>query len=96
MKVFLSWSGDVSKSVAESLRDWLPTIIQTVEPWMSSEDIDKGAFWSSNVATTLGEAGAAGIVCVTPDNQAAAWLAAHYLLIVGVPGGLSRNLFSGD
>jgi hypothetical protein len=70
MKVFLSWSGETSKSIAEALRDWLPNVIQAVDPWMSSEDIDKGSQWASELASLLNSV-KVGIVCVTPDNQSA-------------------------
>lgn len=39
LKVFISWSGAKTKSfaVAEALNAWLPTVINSVEPWISSE-----------------------------------------------------------
>jgi hypothetical protein len=73
MKVFLSWSGPTSKRVALALRDWLPNVIQAIDPWMSSEDIEKGARWSADVANEL-KTTKAGVVCVTPDNRHASWL----------------------
>ncbi len=42
MKVFISWSGELSHKVARIFRDWLPNVVQILEPYVSSEDIDKG------------------------------------------------------
>jgi hypothetical protein len=73
MKVFLSWSGDKSGAVALALRDWLPRIINEVEPFMSDKDIAAGANWQVEIAGEL-ESTKFGIVCVTVENQDSRWL----------------------
>ena len=73
MKVFLSWSGTRSHKVALVFRDWLPSVIQAIVPYVSSEDIDKGARWSTDIAKEL-EDSTFGILCVTRENINAPWL----------------------
>lgn len=73
MKVFISWSGNKSHKVALVFRDWFPSVIQSIEPYVSSEDIDKGARWSTDIAKEL-EDSTFGILCVTKDNLIAPWL----------------------
>lgn len=73
MKVFLSWSGLRSRAIAEALREWIPNVIQAVEPWMSAEDVDKGLRWSSEIAVQL-EDTRFGIICLTPENLESVWI----------------------
>lgn len=73
MKVFISWSGDKSLKVAKILKDWIPCVIQDIQPYFSTEDIDKGARWSSDIAKELSDADF-GILCVTKDNLESQWL----------------------
>ena len=73
MKVFISWSGERSKKVAQIFRDWLPTVIQAIDPFVSSEDIEKGARWNTDIAQELKES-SFGLICVTKDNLSSPWL----------------------
>ena len=73
MKVFISWSGKRSQYIADALRWWLPHVIQSVEPFMSSQDIRKGARGNVKLAENL-ESAAVGIICLTPENLTAPWV----------------------
>ena len=73
MKVFLSWSGEASHALASILHEWLPTVLQFVDPWMSSEDITKGARWNPEIGKTLEETSYC-IVCVTAGVQREPWV----------------------
>jgi len=73
MNVFISWSGAVSRQIAKSLYDWLPTVLQSVQPFMSAEDIEKGARWLSEITTEL-ETSHFGVICLTPDNLSSTWI----------------------
>jgi hypothetical protein len=68
MKVFLSWSGGKSRAVAEALREWLPKVLQEVEPFISA-----GVRWQYLISEAL-EGSSVGILCVTRENQSAPWL----------------------
>ena len=73
MKVFVSWSGKTSFEVASALHDWLPYVIQTVKPFVSTGDIEKGKRWSEELAVELNEV-AYGIICITQDNYKEPWI----------------------
>jgi|GEM_PF-1137978 len=73
MKVFISWSGERSKAIAEAFREWLPNVIQIIEPWMSAEDVEKGARWASDIASQL-ENSRVGVICLTSENLYSPWI----------------------
>ncbi len=73
MKVFISWSGERSKAIADALRDWIPLVLHYAKPWLSESDIEAGARWGDAVAKEL-EASNFGIICVTRDNVDQPWV----------------------
>src|SRR3989304_7947901 len=72
-RVFIGWSGNQSKAVAEALPSWLPRVIQAIQPFMSELDIPSGAKWQSTLDDELMTADF-GIVCLTPENLSSPWV----------------------
>lgn len=73
VKVFISWSGNLAKSVALALREWLPLLFDRVAPWASDTDIAAGQRGLAQIEAEL--AGTSfGLVVVTAENQHAPWL----------------------
>jgi hypothetical protein len=73
MRVFISWSGEPSRSIARALDGWLESVVQQVDAWMSEEDIGSGARWNDAITKSL-DGTDFGVVCVTRANQKAPWL----------------------
>ena len=73
MQVFVSWSGAASHAAAKALKDVLPSIIQSLDVFLSSEDIEKGEPWFQKLGETL-EGSDFAILCLTPENLDAPWL----------------------
>jgi TIR domain len=73
VKVFISWSGDRSKALAEELRDWLPTIVQSLEPFISTQDVPLGGRGLNVLASELQDC-SFGIVCLTQENKQGPWI----------------------
>lgn len=74
MKIFISWSGELSHKIAMILRDWLPTVLQTIDtPKVSSEDIAKGSQWWPELRKMLGDT-YYSIICIVPWNVDEPWL----------------------
>lgn len=72
MKIFISWSGDKSHKVALVLEEWIPKVIQVVEPWVSSK-MSKGIKWDEEIGKNL-ESINFGIVVLTKENLNSEWI----------------------
>ena len=87
MRTFISWSGTNSHKAAEALKEWLPFLFQTIEPWLSSSDIMAGTRWANELAENLDEIDF-GILCLTQNNVNSPW-------IMFEAGALSKSLKKG-
>lgn len=83
-KIFISWSGELSKALGETVRDWIPKVLQSVKPYFTPDDIEKGSRWSTEIGQELAKS-QLGIICLTQDNQNSPW-------ILFEAGALSKNL----
>jgi hypothetical protein len=73
LKIFLSWSGDRSRHVAEALRGWLKKVIQAIDPWMSEQDLQTGGRWNPELETALADS-IFGVSCLTKSNLQKPWI----------------------
>jgi len=73
MKVFLSWSGELSRDVARVFAQMLPVLFEDVDPFEASDDIEKGKRWGPTLATVLSEC-SYGIICLTRSNLNMPWI----------------------
>src|SRR5208337_62844 len=71
--VFIGWSGERSRLVADFLRGWISKVVQSARPWMSETDIEKGSRGLSEIAKVLAEI-KVGITCLTPENLQRPWI----------------------
>ena len=73
MKIFISWSGNRSRAVAEVLSDWIKCVLQASEPWISTRHIDRGSLWFTEINEKLRDI-SVGIVCLTHENKDKPWI----------------------
>ncbi len=72
-RVFLSWSGEPSRELAEALAEGMHTLSDRLEPWLS-ENLDPGVEWASALIPQIRKARLA-ILCLTHRNVNAPWIA---------------------
>jgi len=71
MKVFLSWSGESSKQIAEAFEGFI-RLIQAVKPFCSP-DIPKGSNWLQRIRDELQNT-SCGMIFLTKDNLDSPWI----------------------
>jgi hypothetical protein len=73
MRLFISWSGEQSNYVASALKNWIPDVLPSVEPWVSSSDIVPGVRWATELSEVLARSHF-GILCLTKANLKSSWV----------------------
>lgn len=73
MKIFVGWSGEESGRIGEVIRQWIPSVIQSVKPYYTPNDMENGSNWFSEISSKLAET-KLGVICITKDNYNAPWL----------------------
>lgn len=71
--VFLSWSGNSSRQIAEALSLLIPNVFQDTQTFVSSNDIDAGSNWFGRILSELADT-EFGIICLTADNISKPWI----------------------
>jgi hypothetical protein len=74
MRIFISWSGERSKKVAEALKIFLEGVIPASQPWVSSQDTLAGSAWFGVLTKELGQSDF-GLLCLTAGTAIAPWIA---------------------
>jgi TIR domain len=72
-EIFISWSKTASHQAAVAFKDWLKGVVNGVEPWVSSQDIEKGTSWFKSISEQLSRSRAC-ILLITPENIKSEWL----------------------
>lgn len=72
-KVFLSWSGDLSRQAAEIFKGWLEIVIQELDVFYSEDDIAKGTNGIKTIFSNLQES-VASVIMLTKENQTSPWI----------------------
>lgn len=97
-KIFISWSGRLSETVAELFKKWLPNVLQDIELFFSTEDIRKGRRPIETIFDNMKDAKFA-ISCLTMSNKEKPWIEfeAGFLSGLNVPvAGFLVNLSIDD
>lgn len=72
-KIFISWSEDLSRDLAEVMSRSLPCALQFLETYFSHRDIPQGTRGEDEILTQLSSIHT-GIICFTRENTQSQWI----------------------
>jgi hypothetical protein len=72
VRVFLSWSGETSRLLANALADGMRILSDRIDPWLS-EDLEPGGEWARMLIPQIRKARLA-VLCLTVRNAGASWI----------------------
>lgn len=70
--IFISWSGGLSRAIADCFRQTLPLIFR-VQPWLSTHDLPPGRPWLPELLSQLQKCHV-GVLVITPENLDSPWM----------------------
>jgi len=73
MKIFISWSGNLSHRIALKLKELLPLVFNILKSYVSSKDIKGGEQWFEKLMVELNSS-TYGIICLSRENIREPWL----------------------
>jgi len=73
MKIYLAWSGETSRELAQAFQAWISQVIQQCQVFFSPADIEKGTRWASEISHELSNC-SAGLLFLTSENLDSRWL----------------------
>jgi len=84
MKLFIAYSGETAKRLAEEIRKWLPGMLPGLQPYFAKTDIKKGSDWRDAIGKAATKAGAT-MLCLTQEGMNRPW--------INYEAGLSARVF---
>lgn len=72
-KIFISWSGEPSKTIAKFLKIWLEDVVDNISVWVSDVDIAAGSRSMQEIENTLRDS-RMGIIVTTKANMGKDWI----------------------
>lgn len=77
MRIFISWSGERSRVVAEALSRFIPIVLQRARVYLADTMLEAGADWRTAITDAIRKSNF-GISCLTKDNINSPWLAYEF------------------